>query len=616
MRVRRALVAGCALLFAVVLLAHPRPALAVAVSAVTISPNVVPVPANPAQKTAVLISAAVSGVPAAATVSCTVTLTLQPSNTVIAVSPPTLTGPAPASGATTLTLQMLIPGLTPAGAAQATANCGASSGSVPFRITAVVAVSVAPQNVPAGGTTGISVMIAGGGALPATPCTLIVTAPPGAAPPLAVQTLTVSGGTATAPATTLVNLALPQTAPLGPANAAVSCFISGFGTAGDAMDFTITNPSVVTITSTTTPAVAGANLSVTSVTLPGFVCVALLAPAVGARITSAPATTNATGIAVNTITMPATIQAGTASLTVSCSDPTNPANTATSAALTLSIVGAVAAQSACAGLSAQGAATGPAPLAVAGGPYLGSAGEPVQFSAQGSLPSTGAVVTTCVWDFGDQTQATTLNPAHTYAASGVYAVTLTVSDSAGLSATASTLASIAPYLPLCSQPNVTGFVGLNLCASGGSCPTTSLPGQCLQACQTYLPANTAGATGCPQPGIAVQASAGGPYVGQVSQPVAFEATASASGTRRLCAADATLGTAGPVCNLAPAVALPSPVLYVWDFGDGGSATGANPSHTYSAAGTYRVLVSVQFDDGSIATGTAQAQIAAPPAGSS
>jgi len=429
MQGRRALVAACAMLLALFGLASPRDALAIAVSSVTISPSVVPVPASAAQKTAVLISAAVSGVPAATTVSCTVTLTLQPSNTVIAVSPATLTSPAPASGTTSLTLQMPIPGLTPAGAAQATANCGSSSGSAPFRITAIVGVAVAPVNVPAGGTTGISVMIAGGAALPATPCTLIVTAPSGAAPPIAIQPLTVSGGTATIPATTLVNLALPQTAPLGGANAAVSCVTSGSGTVGDSMDFTITDPSVVTITSTTTPAVAGSILAVTSVTLPGFICVALLTPSVGARITSPPATANATGVAVDTITMPASIQAALASLTVSCSDPTNPANTATSAALSLTIVGAVAAQSACAGLNGFGATTGPAPLAAANGPYLASAGEPLQLSAQGSLPSTGAVVTTCVWDFGDQSQATTLNPTHTYAAPGVYAVTRRPSSS-------------------------------------------------------------------------------------------------------------------------------------------------------------------------------------------
>ena len=38
--------------------------------------------------------------------------------------------------------------------------------------------------------------------------------------------------------------------------------------------------------------------------------------------------------------------------------------------------------------------------------------------------------------------------------------------------------------------------------------------------------------------------------------------------------------------------------YSWDFGDGGTSTQENPSHTYSAAGTYSVELSVENDEGS------------------
>ncbi|MFQ5607579.1 MAG: PKD domain-containing protein, partial [Candidatus Zixiibacteriota bacterium] len=44
------------------------------------------------------------------------------------------------------------------------------------------------------------------------------------------------------------------------------------------------------------------------------------------------------------------------------------------------------------------------------------------------------------------------------------------------------------------------------------------------------------------------------------------------------------------------------VGYSWDFGDGGSSAQANPSHTYSAAGTYTVSLTVTDDQG--ATGSA------------
>ena len=38
--------------------------------------------------------------------------------------------------------------------------------------------------------------------------------------------------------------------------------------------------------------------------------------------------------------------------------------------------------------------------------------------------------------------------------------------------------------------------------------------------------------------------------------------------------------------------------YAWDFGDGGTSTQENPSHTYSTAGTYSVELSVENDEGS------------------
>ena len=583
-------------------------ALAVSVDTVTVSPSVVPVPASAAQKTAVLVSAAVSGLPAGNVTSCTVTLMQLPSNTVIAVSPAVNTSPAPSSGATSVTVQLLLPGSTTPGRAQASVVCGASNGVAPFRITSLVGLVVAPQATPAGGSTSITVLIAGAGVLPATPCTLFITDPSGASPPLATQAVSVSGGTATVPAAATVNLSLPAAAPLAVTNASVSCVLAGSGTVGDSADFTVTDPSVVTLLSVPTSIAAGGTLAFPAITLPGFVCVALLSPAAGGRIRSTAATSGTSGSASLLVALPVSLQIGAASLSVTCSDPGNPANTATSAPLTLNVVAAGttlgAAPEGCTGLTG---GTGAAPQAVAGGPYFGSSGEPVQFSGTGSLPSTSAVLTTCVWNFGDGSRATTFSPVHTYTAAGVYSVSLTVTDSAGLSATAVATVNVALYVPLCSQPDLTGDEGLAPCLTAGVCATASLPGQCLAPCQTYASAALPGGP-CPQPGIVVQASAGGPYSGQVAQPLAFQATARAAGTRRVCAADATLGTGGPLCNLVPAVDLPSPVTYLWDFGDGDFGNLANISHSFATPGSYHVTVTVAFDDGSVAVGSAIVQI--------
>jgi len=54
--------------------------------------------------------------------------------------------------------------------------------------------------------------------------------------------------------------------------------------------------------------------------------------------------------------------------------------------------------------------------------------------------------------------------------------------------------------------------------------------------------------------------------------------------------------------------------YAWDFGDGGTASGATASHTYAVAGSYSVRLTVTDDDGSTATTTRTVTATEPPTG--
>jgi len=80
------------------------------------------------------------------------------------------------------------------------------------------------------------------------------------------------------------------------------------------------------------------------------------------------------------------------------------------------------------------------PISVdAGGPYVGEAGDDIEFSGIAYL---GAPPYNYAWDFGDGETATGNNPVHSYEAAGNYTVTLTVTDDSGSTSNSTTLVSI------------------------------------------------------------------------------------------------------------------------------------------------------------------------------
>ncbi len=82
-----------------------------------------------------------------------------------------------------------------------------------------------------------------------------------------------------------------------------------------------------------------------------------------------------------------------------------------------------------------------APTASVGGPYSGAVGSPIGFSSSGSTDSDGSIAS-YLWDFGDGTTSTQANPSKSYAATGSFTVSLTVTDNLGATGSAQTTATI------------------------------------------------------------------------------------------------------------------------------------------------------------------------------
>jgi PKD repeat protein len=81
-------------------------------------------------------------------------------------------------------------------------------------------------------------------------------------------------------------------------------------------------------------------------------------------------------------------------------------------------------------INEQSAETSP-PIATANGPYTGLTYQNISFDGSGSYDIDGTI-TSYIWGFGDGTTGTGINPIHIYNTSGLYNITLTVTDNDGL----------------------------------------------------------------------------------------------------------------------------------------------------------------------------------------
>jgi len=218
----------------------------------------------------------------------------------------------------------------------------------------------------------------------------------------------------------------------------------------------------------------------------------------------------------------------------------------------------------------------------------------------GSSDPDGSVVA-WQWSFGDGGTATAQSPSHSYATAGSYTVTLTVTDNQGATgSTSRTVTVTAPNQPptasftyscngltcsftsTSSDPDGT-ITAYNWTFGDGTSSTAQNPTHSYAATGSYTVALTVtdnqGATGSTSQTVTVT---------RPNQPPTASFTYSCNGLN--CAFTST--STDPDGTI---------VSYNWTFGDGTSATAQNPSHSYAAAGSYTVALTVTDNQG--ATGS-------------
>jgi len=258
------------------------------------------------------------------------------------------------------------------------------------------------------------------------------------------------------------------------------------------------------------------------------------------------------------------------------------------------------------------AVTDAPPVANAGVDKSSNEGASVSFDGTASSDVEGAVAS-YAWNFGDgSTAATGATPSHVFRNNGVYTVTLTVTDSAaqtGVDTAVVTVSNVAPTAN--AGPAKSGNEGSSITLSGSATD----PG--LDDVLTYAWTFGDGATGSgPTPShvyrdegaytatLTVTDGDGGSHANATQVTVANVApTADAGGDRS--------GDEGSSFSFVGASTDPGVLdtaTYSWDFGDGGTGTGASASHVFAQDGSYAVTLSVSDGDGGIGTSVAHVTV--------
>ncbi|MBE7163090.1 MAG: PKD domain-containing protein, partial [Williamsia herbipolensis] len=234
------------------------------------------------------------------------------------------------------------------------------------------------------------------------------------------------------------------------------------------------------------------------------------------------------------------------------------------------------------------------------------------FDGTGSTDADGTVAS-WAWTFGDGTSGAGSTVNHQYPRAGTYTATLTVTDDRG--ATSSTTKNVtvaANVAPSASFTASTNALTVSVDASASTDPDGTIASYAWdfgdRTTGTGATVNhTYGTAGTYTIGLTVTDDDGTTAsttrtvtVAPSNQPPVATFTSSASGLTVNFDASASNDPDGSIDS------------YSWDFGDTGKANGVKPSHTYAAAGTYTVSLTVLDNRGGATSTTQQVSVTAPP----
>ncbi len=221
-----------------------------------------------------------------------------------------------------------------------------------------------------------------------------------------------------------------------------------------------------------------------------------------------------------------------------------------------------------------------------GSPTSGEVPLTVNFTNQ----STGA--TSYSWNFGDGGNSTAANPNHTYTSAGAYTVTLTATNSCGNDVFTRT-----NYITVTCTAPVAGFVGSP--TSGDYPLNVSFTDQSTGA--------TSWSWTFGDGGTSTQQNPSHNYTSPGAYSVALTVTNSCGNDTETKTDYITVTCTAPTADFSGAPTSGDAPLLVgftdlstgssisswdWNFGDGGTSTVQNPSHNYTAEGTYTVSLMV------------------------